>query len=248
MKIWQCESSPLSGSWNAWTRIKNVYGASRLEQLLEFLGARSKWFPIGRDWWPWTKPGYITMTQRQSNNQWSGGIATHSSPPQKFRVQKSARKVLTCLDFLGSRRHPPDWSFSKGPNYQREVLLISSGAIEGHLEGKTPLGGKVTKGVLLAHDNAPVDRALATQKKMAYLGFQCLDHPHSSPDLGQPDYHLFPGLKEKQLNIRHFWSDVEVIAVAETWLDGQLSDFFLSGLQKLEQGANRFIELRGEYF
>ena len=42
--------------------------------------ARSKWFPVGRDWWPWTKPGYITMTRRQSNNQWSGGIAAHPAP------------------------------------------------------------------------------------------------------------------------------------------------------------------------
>ena len=32
------------------------------------------------DWWPWTKPGYITMTRRQSNNQWSGGIAAHPAP------------------------------------------------------------------------------------------------------------------------------------------------------------------------
>ena len=32
------------------------------------------------DWWPWTKPGYITMTRRQNNNQWSGGIAAHPTP------------------------------------------------------------------------------------------------------------------------------------------------------------------------
>jgi hypothetical protein len=37
--------------------------------------------------------------------------------------------------------------------------------------------------------------ALATQKKLAYLGFQCLDHPTYSPDLAPSDYHLFPGLK-----------------------------------------------------
>ena len=35
---------------------------------------------------------------------------------------------------------------------------------------------------------------------------------------------------------------------AETWLDGQPSDFFsLSGLQKLEQWAKNCIEVRGEY-
>jgi len=98
------------------------------------------------------------------------------------------------------------------------------------------------------HNNAPANRALATQKKLAYLGFRCLDHPPYSPDLAPSEYHLFPGLKE-QLKGRHFSSEAEVIATAETWLDGRISDFFcvLSGLQKLEQRANECIELRGEY-
>ena len=75
------------------------------------------------------------------------------------------------------------------------------------------------------HDNAPAHPALATQKKLAYLGFQFLDHPPYSPDLAPSDYHLFPGLK-KQLKGRHFSSDAEVIAAAETWLDAQISEFF----------------------
>jgi histone-lysine N-methyltransferase SETMAR len=49
--------------------------------------------------------------------------------------------------------------------------------------------------VLFLHDNGPAHRALATQKKLAYLGFQCLDHPPYSPDLAPSDYRLFPGLK-----------------------------------------------------
>jgi len=40
---------------------------------------------------------------------------------------------------------------------------------------------------------------------------------------------------------------MEVIAAAETWLDEQPSEFFLSGLQKLEQWAKKCIELHGEY-
>jgi len=36
---------------------------------------------------------------------------------------------------------------------------------------------------------------------------------------------------------RNFSSDAEVIAAAETWLDGQPSELFLSGLQKLEFGG-----------
>jgi len=55
---------------------------------------------------------------------------------------------------------------------------------------------KVTKGVLFLHDNALAHRALATQKKLTYLDFQCLDHPPYSPDLAPSDYHLFSGLKK----------------------------------------------------
>jgi len=43
--------------------------------------------------------------------------------------------------------------------------------------------GKFTKVVLFLHDNAPAHWALAAQKKLAYLGFQCLAHPPYSPDL-----------------------------------------------------------------
>ena len=58
------------------------------------------------------------------------------------------------------------------------------------------------------------------------------------------DYHLFPGLK-KQLKGRHFSSDAEVIAAAETWLDGQISEFLLSCLQKLEQRLKSVLNFMG---
>jgi hypothetical protein len=37
-----------------------------------------------------------------------------------------------------------------------------------------------------------VHRALATQKKLTYLGFQCLDHPPYSTDRAPSDYHPDP--------------------------------------------------------
>ena len=57
--------------------------------------------------------------------------------------------------------------------------------------------GKITKVVLFFDDNAPAHRALATEKKLACLGFQCLDRPPYSPDLALSDYHMFPGLKKQ---------------------------------------------------
>jgi len=92
--------------------------------------------------------------------------------------------------------------------------------------------GKVIKGVLFLHDNALAHWALAIQKKLDYLGFHCFDHPPYSLDLVPLDYHLFPGLKKK-LKGRHFLSNAEVIAAAETWLDGQPSEFFFEWLAKV---------------
>jgi len=106
------------------------------EQFWTFL-ARSKWFPVaigdhGRNLvislWPGDKATII-------------GVATLLlTPPQKIPSANIRRKI-SHLDFLGWRRHPPHWLSSKWPNYQRGVLLIFAGALEGHFEGKMPWEG-----------------------------------------------------------------------------------------------------------
>jgi len=103
-----------------------------------------------------------------------------------------------------------------------------------------------TKLVLFLHYKISAHRTLANQKKLDYLSFQYHHHPPNSPDLALSDYYLSPGLK-KRLKVRHFPSVAEVIAARETWLDGQISDYFLSSLHKLEQRAKKCIELHGEY-
>jgi hypothetical protein len=50
----------------------------------------------------------------------------------------------------------------KGPDYQRGVLIISAGAVEGLFEGKMSRRGKVTKGALFMHDNYTAYRALGS--------------------------------------------------------------------------------------
>jgi len=162
------------------------------------------------------------VTRRHSNNQWSGGIAAHPTLPQKIPSAKIRWKFLASffwdqdgillIDFL-----------PKGQTINTEYYLSLLVQLKDILNEKRR--GKVTKGVLFLQDNTRTHRALVTQKKLAYLGFHFLDHPPYSPDLAPSDYHLFPGLK-KQLKGSHFSSDAEVIAAAETWLDGQHSDIF----------------------
>ena len=187
--------------------------------------AWSKWFPvvIGDHGWNLVT---ITMTRRQSNSQWSGSIVAYPTP--KYSECKNPLENLSprfwdqdgilLIDYL-----------PKGQTIKTEYYSSLLVQLKDNLKEKCR--GKVTKGILFLHDNAPAHRALATQKKLAYLGFQCLDAPPYSPDLAPSDYHLFPGLKK--LKGRHFLSDAEVIAAMETWLDGQPSVgfFFFRGFQ-----------------
>jgi len=157
------------------------------------------------------------MTRRQSNNQCSGGIAAHPAP-KKFREQKFGGK------FLASRFwDPPHWLFSKGPNYQRRVLLISGGAIEGHFEGKPPREDHQGGLVLARHCSGSPDTCNPEETGLPGLPMSWSPTLFSgSGPVGLPPV---PWIKNK-LEGRYFSSDAEVIAAAETWLDWQITDFF----------------------
>ena len=182
----------LSAKWsrNAWRRIKNINSASRLSNFWNFFSTIQ--MISCRDWWPWTKPGYITMTRRQSNNQWSGGIVAHPAPPQKIPSAEICWKNSR-LDFLDQDGILLIDYLPKGRTMNTDYYLSLLVQLKDILKEKR--SRKVTKGVLFLHNNALAQWALVTQKKLAYLGFQCLDHPAYSPDLAPSDYHLFPGLK-----------------------------------------------------
>jgi len=129
------------------------------------------------------------MTRRQIYNQWSGGIAAHPAPTEKIRVQKSAGRFLASVFWDQGGILSIDY-FPNGQTINAEYYLSLL------VQLKETRRGKFTKGVLFLHDNAPAHRGLAIQKKLAYRGFQCLDHPPHSLDLTLSDYHLFPGLKK----------------------------------------------------
>ena len=145
-----------------------------------------------------------------------------SPRPKTFRVQKSAGKFLASIfwvqDGLLLIDYLPKGQIINAENYSS--LLVQLKDIL-----KDKFRGKFTKFILFLHDNAPAHTALATQKKLAYVGFQCLDHPPYSLDLAPSNNHLFPGLK-KQKKCRNFSSKAEVIAAAETCMDGQYSEYF----------------------
>ena len=113
---------------------------------------------------------YDPETKQQSMELRHSG----SLRPKKFRVQKSAGKVLASIFWDQDGILLNDY-LPKGQTINSEYYSSLLVPLKDILKEKRR--GKFTKGVLFLHDNAPAHRALAAQKKLAYLGFQCLDHP-----------------------------------------------------------------------
>ncbi|KFD62749.1 hypothetical protein M514_25029, partial [Trichuris suis] len=104
--------------------------------------------------------------------------------------------------------------------------------------------GKLSRKVLLPHDNAPAQRAKVSLAAIQECGFTQIDHPPYSPDLAPIDYFLFGNLKqhlrgtifrnEKELqlavdemvinNILEAWNDVPTQSLHCVWRE----DFDLS--------------------
>ena len=98
------------------------------------------------------------MTRRQSNNQWSGGIAVHPAPkvPSAKIRWKSSR-----LDFFWDQYGILLIDYLlKGQTVNAEYYSLLLVQMKDIL--KETRRGKFTKGVLFLHDNAPTHRAFAT--------------------------------------------------------------------------------------
>jgi len=132
---------------------------------------------------------HYDLETKQQSLEWRH---SGSPRPKKFQVQKSAEDVLASIfwhqDSILLIDYLPNGQTIKAEYYSSLLVQFKDILKKKHR-------GKFTKGASFLHDNAPDHQALATQKKMAYLGFQCLDHLPYSSDLALLDYHLFPGLK-----------------------------------------------------
>jgi len=168
----------------------------------------------------------------------------HPAPAPKLPSVEIRRKSSR-LDFLGSRRRPLIDYLPKGQTINAEYYSSLLVQLKDILKEKRC--GRIIKVCLFLRDNASARRALATQKQLAYLGFQCLNHPPYFPDLTPSDYHLFPGLKKRIEKVNTFRpTRRSLLPRRPGWTDNFLK-FFLSGLQKLDQRAKKCTELLGEY-
>jgi len=193
-----------------------------------------------RDWWPWTKPGYITITRRQSNSQWSGGIAAHpapkkfwvQNPPEKFSPQFFRIKTAPSSLIIYQRAKLSAWSITHLCWCSwRTFWRKNAAGREGH------------QGGLVLARQCPDLPGTCNPEETGLPGLSLSWSPtlfSGSGPVGLPPekYNrkvaIFRPTRRSLLPWRPGWKD-------------NLLNFFLSCLQKLEQRTKKCIELRWEY-
>ena len=184
---------------------------------------------------------YEPETKQQSVEWWNSG--SHSL--QKFRVQKSAGKVIASIFWDQDGILLIDY-LQKGQTINAEYYSSLLVQLKDILKEKRRTAERSPRGSCSCTTVPWLTGHLQPRRNWpTWASIVLITNPILQIWPRQTTT-MFPGLK-KQLQGRHFSSNAEVIAAAETWLDGQLSEFFLSGLQKLEQWGKKCIELHGEY-
>ena len=150
MKMWTCESSPRSGSRNLKADQKRQRCQSS-EQHLEFFRRDPHYFlsrlVIMDETWLY----HCDPETKQQSMEWRHSGSPRPAP-KKFRVQKSARKVIASIIWGQDGILLTDY-LPKGQTINAEYYSSLLVQLKGILKKKRR--GKVTKGALFLHDNAP---------------------------------------------------------------------------------------------
>lgn len=184
---------------------------------------------------------YYDPDSKQQSQQW---LPRGSNPPLKARVTPSLGKVMATIFWDATGILLIDY-LQKGLtiNAQYYGSLIEND-VRKALRKKRP--GKLTRGIILLHDNARSHTARHTQEIIERLGWQLLPHPAYSPDLAPCDFYLFPRMKD-YLRGFDFQSIEDLKFEVNKWVKAQDPGFFTRGFEKLADRYQKCIDLGGGY-
>jgi histone-lysine N-methyltransferase SETMAR len=181
--------------------------------------------------------------QPESKQQSMVWVKKGSPAPVKFKSARSAGKSMATIfwdcqgavliDFL------PRGTTMTGQYYAALLGRLREAV-------KKERRGKLSRGVLLLHDNAPPHTSHFSTSAIYECGFEILQHPPYSPDLAPSDFHLFANLK-KALGGSRFLDEIEARTFVTEWLNEQTHDFYLHGIRALLKRLQKCIDINGDY-
>lgn len=183
---------------------------------------------------------YVTPESKQQSMEWR-----HSSSPKrvKFKQTISARKIM-CTVFWDRKGVLLVEFLSRNETINAASYCETLKNLRRAIQNKRR--GKLSKGIVLLHDNARPHVANRTKDLIKSFKWETLDHPPYSPDLAPSDYHLFLHLK-KHLGGQRLQDDNEVKTFVMQWLTSQAAEFYQEGIQKLVPRYDKCLNIHGNY-
>ncbi|KAF8763295.1 Histone-lysine N-methyltransferase SETMAR like protein [Argiope bruennichi] len=168
---------------------------------------------------------HFTQETKQASMGW---IHTPSPVGIKSKVPTSMGKVKATvfsiakelsIPSLCGRARPLMLSYYETLRYLRKAV-------------KNKRRGKLSKDIVLLHDNARPHKASSTQSLLLSFGWKIWQYLSFIPDLVSCHFHVFGKLKEN-LDENHFPNNEQVQAAVLSWLQDQAAIFYNQGIELL---------------
>lgn len=177
---------------------------------------------------------------KQESMQWK---FKGEKPPRKFKVRLSAGKLMATIFWDVEGILMIDY-LPKNTTMNAEYYANLLDQLRKKI--KEDRRGKLSKGVLILHDNAPAHTAFKARSSLTKNGFTEINHPPYSPDLAPSDYFLFKNLK-KNLRGRRFSTDEEMKDAVNDYFDEQNNNYYFNGMLSLIDKCRKCISVAGDY-
>ena len=158
--------------------------------------------------------------------------------PTRLRQERSAEKMMMIIfwdkDGVLLTEYLSRGTTINGPYYASIIERLRFVIVEkGH--------GKVSRGVLLLHDNTPIYKCNIVQAANRQASFIELNHSVYSPDISPSDYPLFSTMN-KFLRLKNFTSNDEAVTTVENYLTNLNSELFCKTIQSLNNRWQRVVD------
>lgn len=163
--------------------------------------------------------------------------------PKKFKEQPSAGKVMVTV-FWDTKgiimvEYMPQGSTITAASYFDTLMRLRKAI-------KEKRRGKLSKKIVLLHDNARPHSAKLTQTLLRDVKWDVFPHPPYSPDLAPSDFHLFPAIKAKLAGQR-FPNLHALTSELNNIFKNLEQSFYSSGIEKLVVRYNKCLDKFGDY-
>lgn len=164
--------------------------------------------------------------------------------PRKFKQTASARKLMASV-FCDRQRVLLVDFMPRNTTINADAYCATLRRLRQAIQNRRR--GKLSRGIVLIHDNARPHTARQTQTLLHdAFHWDTFDHPPYSPDLAPSDFYLFSKMKE-HLAGKRFTDDEDLQHAVMDWLNSQAAVWYEEGISKLVSRYDKCLNVQGDY-